>query len=114
MEVVNEVCLVLQGLHTNDKIMEKFPYLEEKNNGKKILKTISDVKSKEACPPFKTTSFLKPITSIDLQNIRWCRHVNQCPHFCFRGRLVLYFRSKFFLTQLRWERGDKIKLTTLT
>ena len=31
MEVVNEVCLVLlnQGLHTNDKIMEKFPYLEE-------------------------------------------------------------------------------------
>ena len=38
MEVVNEVCLVLQGLHTNDKIMEKFPYLEEKNNGKKILK----------------------------------------------------------------------------
>ena len=31
MEVVNEVCLVLQGLHTNDKIMEKFPYLEEKS-----------------------------------------------------------------------------------
>ena len=105
MEVVNEVCLVLQGPHTNDKIMEKFPHLEEKNNGKKILKTISDVKSKEACPPFKTTSFLKPITSIDLQNIRWCRHVNQCPHFYFRGRLVLYFRSKFFLTQQVGERG---------
>ena len=59
MEVVNEVCLVLQGLHTNDKIMERFPYLEEKSNGKKILKTISDVKSKEACPPFETTFFSK-------------------------------------------------------
>ena len=43
MEVVNEVCLVLQGLHTNDKIMEKFPYPEEKNNGKKILKSISQI-----------------------------------------------------------------------
>ena len=51
MEVVNEVCLVLKGLHTNDKIMEKFPYLEEKNSDKKI------VKSKEACSPLKTTSF---------------------------------------------------------
>ena len=59
MEVVNEVCLVLQGLHTNDKIMEKFPHLEEKNNGKKSLKTISDVKSKEACPPFKNYFFSK-------------------------------------------------------
>ena len=36
MEVVNEVCLVLQGLHTNDKIMEKFPYLEEKNMEKRF------------------------------------------------------------------------------
>ena len=43
MEVVNEVCLVLQGLHSYDKIMEKFPYLEEKNNGKKILKSISQI-----------------------------------------------------------------------
>ena len=43
MEVVNEVCLVLQGLHTNDKIMEKFPYLEEKNNDKKILKSKSQI-----------------------------------------------------------------------
>ena len=34
MEVVNEVCLVLQVLHTNDKIIEKFPYLEEKNTAK--------------------------------------------------------------------------------
>ena len=36
MEVVNEVCLVLQGLHINDKIMETFPYLEEKNMAKRF------------------------------------------------------------------------------
>ena len=35
MEVVNEVCSVLQGLHTNDKIMEKLPHLEEKNMAKR-------------------------------------------------------------------------------
>ena len=36
MEVANEVCLVLQGIHTNDKIMEKLPYLEEKNMAKRF------------------------------------------------------------------------------
>ena len=74
MEVVNEVCLVLQGLHTNDKIMEKFPHLEEKNNGKKILKTISDVKSKEACPPFKTVLFLNYLFSKAYHKHRPAKH----------------------------------------
>ena len=36
MEVVNEMSIVLQGLHTNDKIMEKFSYLEEKNMAKRF------------------------------------------------------------------------------
>ena len=36
MEVVSKVCFVIQGLHTNDKIMEKFPYLEEKNMEKRF------------------------------------------------------------------------------
>ena len=36
MEVVNEVCSALQGLHINDIIMEKLPHLEETNMAKRF------------------------------------------------------------------------------
>ena len=49
IEVIGEVCSRLQGLHTLVGIKEKLPV--GKRTCRKDLQIISDVKSKEACPP---------------------------------------------------------------
>ena len=50
IEVIDEVCSRLQGLHTLVGRKEKLP-VWKKEHAEKILQIISDVKYKEACPP---------------------------------------------------------------
>lgn len=50
IEVIDEVCSRLQGLHTLVGIKEKLP-VWKKEQAEKILQIISDVKSKDSCPP---------------------------------------------------------------
>lgn len=50
IEVIDEVCSRLQGLHTLVGIKEKLP-VWKKEHAEKILQIISDVKSKDSCPP---------------------------------------------------------------
>ena len=50
IEVIDELCSRLQGLHTLVAIKEKLP-VWKKEHAEKILQIISDVKSKDSCPP---------------------------------------------------------------
>ena len=55
IEVIDEVCSRLQGLHTLVGIKEKLP-VWKKEHAEKILQIISDVKSKDSCPPYRYKS----------------------------------------------------------